>query len=168
MYKSQAGVRLPWKAGVGVGPVLSVGCHPHHHSWAQELGSGAMQQGDDWQERGERGKQRGRLAQGPWLRVVGAGVSSTDWAKALGPPWPHWMLVVPPQGARQRGSGSVRAFIGHTPGLGLGWGLSSQVVRRMETLGESSAQGKYRVLGCPGGQLGSSRLHKGFLEAANA
>lgn len=74
MYKSQAGVRLPWKAGVGVGPVLSVGCHPHHHSWAQELGSGAMQQGDDWQERGERGKQRGRLAQGPWPGVLGGGL----------------------------------------------------------------------------------------------
>lgn len=74
MYKSQAGVRLPWKAGVGVGPVLSVGCHPHHHSWAQELGSGAMLQGDDWQERGERGKQRGRLAQGPWPGVLGGGL----------------------------------------------------------------------------------------------
>lgn len=119
-------------------------------------------------KREERGASRG----GGWLRVPGrgcwVGVSSTDWAKALGPPWPHWMLVVPPQGTRQRGSGSVRAFIGHTPGLGLGWGLSSQVVRRMETLGESSAQGKYRVLGCPYGHLGSSRLHKGFLEAANA
>lgn len=118
--------------------------------------------------RERRGGQRGRLAQGPWPRVVVGGSPAQTGSKPLGSPWPHRMLVVPPQGARQRGSGSVRTFIGHTPGLGLGWGLSSQVVRRMETLGESSAQGKYRVLGCPGGHLGSSRLHKGFLEAANA
>lgn len=52
----------------------------------RELGGGAMLQGDDWQERGERGKQRGRLAQGPWPRVVGGGISSTDWVKALGLP----------------------------------------------------------------------------------
>lgn len=82
----------------------------------------------------ERGASRG----GGWLRVPGwgwwVGVSPAQTGpKPLGFPWPHWMLVVPPQGARQRGSGSVRTFIGHTPGLGLGWGLSSQVVRRMET-----------------------------------
>lgn len=39
---------------------------------------------------------------------------------------------------------------------------------RLEAPGESSAQGKHRVLGGPGGHLVSSRLHKGFLEAANA
>lgn len=84
MYKSQAGVRLPWEAGAGVGPVLSVGYHPH---LPPQLGPGswrrAVLQGDDWQER--RGGQRGRLAQGPWPRVV-VGVSSTDWVKALGLP----------------------------------------------------------------------------------
>lgn len=122
--------------------------------------------------RGKTGKRGEGVRGGGWLRVPGRGwwwgSPAQTGSKPLGSPWPHWMLVVPPQGARQRGSGSVRTFIGHTPGLGLGWGLSSQVVRRMETLGESSAQGKYRVLGCPGGHLGSSRLHKGFLEAANA
>lgn len=50
---------------------------------------------------------------------------------------------------QDRGSGSVRTFIGHTPGLGLGGGLSSQVVGKIEALGDSSAQGMHRVPGVP-------------------
>lgn len=82
--------------------------------------------GDGW------GGLQHRLGQSPWAPLGHTGC---------------WSLLRVQDG----GSGSVRTFIGHTPGRGLGWGLSSLVVGRMETLGESSAQGKYGVLGCPDG-----------------
>lgn len=57
-------------------------------------------------------------------------------------------------------SGSVQTFIEHTPRLGLGRGLSSQVVERTETLGECSTQGQHWVLGVPGRYLGSAGFKK--------
>lgn len=127
-----------WSRG-GV-TVLSVGCHPN---LPPQFGPGSW--GSGLCCRHMRLARRG----GGWLRVPVLGgrgeAPAQTGAKALGPPchtgcW--WSLLR----VQDRGSGSVRTFIGHTAGLGLGWGLSSQVVGRLAALGESSAQGKLRVL----------------------
>lgn len=54
-----------------------------HHSWAAEVGVGAVRRGDATGQRkkGERGEQRGRLAQGPSLR----GALAQAEARACGP-----------------------------------------------------------------------------------
>lgn len=63
---------------------MSVHLLPRHsrHSWAWRAGGrGCAAGGRDWQERGERDTQSGRLARGPCLR----GGSSTDRGQS---PWP--------------------------------------------------------------------------------
>ena len=113
------------------------------------LGQGSLGR-RDWEER-RTGRAEGKAGSGSLSGVV-EGLQHRLEPRVLGSPWPHWTLVVLPQGARWRLRVCSDIYRAHTWAR-LGLGAESKVVGRTETLGECSAWGKHRVLGVPGQAL---------------